>query len=141
MSDYAEAALAAARESGDSGLVAHALAEVATAQFFTGQPVDSGPRARPWVARGSGGGDLRTRRRVGRAHRRYFQTTVRLLWPALERAIARGREHGEQYEVGTLLFELGLMEWYAETSRSLSAITLRHTTSWATRSWAQATSG
>ncbi len=113
MSAYAEAALVAARRDSAPGLVALALASVATARFFGGQPVDEEAVRRAMELEDPNGSNCRDSPSGCSALIGFWSDDHASGVPALERVIDRGREHGEQYEVGALLFELGLLEWLA----------------------------
>lgn len=113
MSAYADAALAAAERAGDPGLVACALADVAVAQFFRGQPVDGDTLRRAVELEDPDRGTCRDSPSGWAAEISYWADDHVNGVPAMERAIDRGREHGEHREIGILLFELGLLEWFA----------------------------
>jgi DNA-binding CsgD family transcriptional regulator len=113
MSAYAEAALVAAQRAGAQGLLARALASAAIARFFSGQRVDQDALRRAVELEDPDGSPCRESPSGCCALIQFWSDDYASGVPALERVINRGREHGEQYEVGALLFELGLLEWFA----------------------------
>lgn len=112
-STYAQAALAAARLVGDPGLLARGMSEMALADFFTGQRVE-------WAAL-SQAVDLEDPAHGSSRESPSGSLALILFWSddhepgrrALKSTIQRARERGEQYILGALQFELGLLEWYA----------------------------
>lgn len=110
---HARAEAAHAERSGDAALLSRAVASVAVAEFFTGQPVDFPSLHRAieladpdeGVSRDSAAGWL--------AEILWWSDDYARGCPAMERQVRRARDRGESHELSALLFELGLLEWYA----------------------------
>lgn len=113
MATYAHEALLAAERAGDSGLLASALASKVTADLFIGRPVDAQSLRRAvaledpnqTTSRGSPSGTA--------ALIAYWCDDYASARPQMQRTIQRARDHGEQYDLGALLLELSVLEWYA----------------------------
>jgi DNA-binding CsgD family transcriptional regulator len=121
---HARDAVRHARRAGDPGLLAHALAETAVAEFFTGQPVNRESLHRAAELADADEGTSRDSPSGALAEILFWSDDYAAARPALERQVERGRERGEQYELAGLLFELGMLEWYAgnvETAQHLHA--------------------
>ena len=113
MVEYGEAARVAAERAGDRGLVARALADLAVDQFFTGRRVDTELVQRALELEDPNDGTSRDSPSGAAARISFWSDDHPAGRRQLQRAIQRGRDHGEQSELGALLFELSLLEWYA----------------------------
>lgn len=114
MARYAHEAVEAAERAGDSALLASALACRVSADLFIGRPVDaeslqraveledpSQTTSRGWSPSGTAGLIA------------YWTDDYASARPQLQRTIQRARDRGEQYDLGALLLELAMLEWYA----------------------------
>jgi DNA-binding CsgD family transcriptional regulator/RecA/RadA recombinase len=113
MVQHARAAVAHAERSGDASLLAHALAEVATADFFIGQPVDLESLGRVAQFADPDEGTSRDSPAGWLAEILWWSDDYARGRPAMERQVQRARDRGESRELAALAFELGLCEWYA----------------------------
>lgn len=94
-------------------LVAEALASDAEAQCFVGQPVDSQLLRRAVELEDPSETTSRSGPSGTAARIAFYCDDYAVGRPLLQEVIQRGRENGEQYEVGGLLFELSILEWHA----------------------------
>ncbi|HYB25016.1 MAG TPA: tetratricopeptide repeat protein [Solirubrobacteraceae bacterium] len=113
MLEHANRAVAFAERAGDPGLVAVALTGYAVAACFNGRPTDHDSLRRAL--------EFDDRAPATTSYSPSGEYAQILFWsddftagrPALERAIQRALDRGEQYDAAALLFELAMLEWYA----------------------------
>jgi DNA-binding CsgD family transcriptional regulator/tetratricopeptide (TPR) repeat protein len=121
---HARDAVRYARRADDPRLLAHALAESARAEVFTGHRVSRESLRRIAELADPDEGSSRDSPSGALAEILFWSDDYAAGRPALERQVERARERGEQYELAALLFELGMLEWHAgnvETAEHLHA--------------------
>ena len=113
MLQHANAAVEAAERSGDPGLLAQMLSLHATAAWFAGRGLELEVLRRA--------AELQDFAPTTTYYSPVGQLAQFLFWsddyeagrPALEGAVQRAKDRGEGYDLGALLFELAILEWYA----------------------------
>ena len=113
MATYAHEAVLAAERAGDSGLLAWALASSADADCFIGRPVDAESLRRAVELEDPSETTSRSSPSGTAARNAFYRDDYASGRPKMQRAIQRARDHGEQYDLGGLQFELSLLEWFA----------------------------
>jgi len=113
MIPLATAAVEAAERANDAGLLAVALATYAFAHFICGHGIELEALRRGIELEGSVPASVTGLPSGMLARSLYWSDDYEAARPAMEQVVLRARERGEVYTTGSLLFELGLLEWYA----------------------------
>ena len=138
---HADSAIASAELAGDPGLLAQALAMRASAVFFNGLGVDLDVLRRAVELEDDTLTTTYGSPSAIAAQTLFSSDDYERARPAFERLVQRARDRGEEYDFGSFLFYLAILEWHAGNRQTAELHLARRGRRSATRARPRSTCG